>query len=124
MSCLLIPAAEAAVTTIAAHILEKRAEKRGEKPKDSLTLQNSEPFYKKLKVLSTLLWGGSALLAFDHVWNGEALIPTTAEALKEMATLGTSMATFLTAAWALILAAKSLAAKKKALRATTVSENS
>ena len=57
-----------------------------------------------------MLWGGSALLAFEHVWHGE-VVPwfpfltnaaspdTAAEMLHEMATAGVSMAVLVTLVW-------------------------
>ena len=57
-----------------------------------------------------MLWGGSALLAFEHVWHGE-LIPwfpflsaannaaDTAEMLHEMSTVGVAMAVLITGIW-------------------------
>ena len=68
------------------------------------------PFSGKLKWLNSLLWGGSALLAFEHVWHGE-VVPwfpfltaasdpaDTAEMLHEMATVGVSMAALVTLVW-------------------------
>ncbi|MFR2512674.1 MAG: hypothetical protein ACLS9K_12645 [Lachnospira eligens] len=29
------------------------------------------PFSRKLRWLNNMLWGGTALLAFEHVWHGE-----------------------------------------------------
>jgi hypothetical protein len=57
-----------------------------------------------------MLWGGSGLLAFEHLWHGEitpffpfltaANDPAdTAEMLHEMATSGTSMAALVTLVW-------------------------
>ena len=57
-----------------------------------------------------MLWGGSALLAFEHVWHGEvvpwfpfltaAADPADAsEMLHEMATAGVSMAVIVTVVW-------------------------
>ncbi|MDD2214647.1 MAG: hypothetical protein PHR21_08955 [Oscillospiraceae bacterium] len=63
-----------------------------------------------------MLWGGSALLAFEHIWHGEvvpwfpfltaATDPSDRAAmLHEMATVGVSMALLVTAAWGLMLLA-------------------
>ena len=71
-------------------------------------------------MLNGLLWGGSGLLAFEHVWHGE-IIPSfpfltaasdpaqTAEMLHEMAVSGTAMALLVTAVWAVyvLITAKS-----------------
>ena len=56
------------------------------------------------------LWGGSALLAFEHVWHGEVqpFFPfltamsnpeDTQEMLHEIATVGVSMAVLVTVIW-------------------------
>lgn len=68
------------------------------------------PFSRKLKWLNKMLWGGTALLAFEHVWHGEvtpwfpfltaADSPTgIGEMLHEMSTVGTMMAVLVTAVW-------------------------
>ena len=76
MGCFLVPVAEAVVTTI----ISKGIKSKEEKQAASLTRENPElvadtagsiPFSRKLGWLSKLLWGGSALLAFEHVWHGE-----------------------------------------------------
>lgn len=104
MACFLVPAAEAIITTTAAKIVEKResAETKGNAVENTKT-----GFSYKLKTLSNFLWGGSALLAFEHVWHGE-LTPffpfltaagnpaDTAEMLHEMSTVGVGMAVLVT----------------------------
>ena len=62
MACVLVPAAEAVLTTAAEKVL---AAKEGGHSQAGLS------FSRKLKWLNHLLWGGSALLAFEHVWHGE-----------------------------------------------------
>ncbi len=98
MACFVVPTAEAIVTTIA----KKKIDKNGE---------TKNPFLKKMNWLNNMLWGGSALLAFEHVWHGEvtpwfpfltnAINPAdAAEMLREMATSGVAMAALVTAVWA------------------------
>lgn len=103
MACFTVPAGEAVVTTI----IKKRMEKQGaEKNEDKVSV----PMTRKLKWLSNLLWGGSALLAFEHVWHGEVqpFFPfltamsnpeDTQEMLHEIATVGVSMAVLVTVIW-------------------------
>ncbi len=97
MACFLAPAAEAVVTTV----ISKAADKKGK--------EKGISFSRKIKWLSNMLWGGSALLAFEHVWHGE-IIPTfpfltavaegnTAGMLEEIATNGIAMAVLITAVW-------------------------
>ena len=88
MACFVVPAAEAVVVTAVEKGLKK----------------------DKVKWLGNMLWGGSALLAFEHVWHGE-VVPwfpfltaaadpaDTAEMLHEMSTVGVTMTVVVTAAW-------------------------
>ena len=97
-----------------------------------LKLRKKIPFSRKLKWLNNLLWGGSALLAFEHVWHGE-VVPwfpfltaagdpvDAAEMLQEMSTAGVAMAALVTVAW-LGLVAVSSAIEKKALKAQPAEE--
>lgn len=106
MACLLVPAAEAVVTTV----IKKRADKKAARAKTEV----KNPFLKKMGWLNNMLWGGSALLAFEHVWHGEitpwfpfltnAANPADAAAmLGEMATSGVGMALLVTAVWAVMV---------------------
>ena len=102
MACFLVSAAEAVVVTAAS----KTAEKKG----SAQTQKERLPFVRKLKWLSNMLWGGSALLAFEHVWHGE-VVPwfpfltamnnpaDTAEMLTEMGSIGVTMALLITVVW-------------------------
>lgn len=127
MACFLVPAAEAVVTTVVTKALEAR-EKDADAPdnRDSAEAPARIPFSRKLKWLNNLLWGGSALLAFEHVWHGE-VVPyfpflsaasnpaDTAEMLHEMSTAGVAMALLVTAVWALMVLAAN-AIERRALR--------
>ena len=101
MACFLVPTTEAIVTTIVKKTTDKK--------------ETHNPFIKRLNWLNNMLWGGSALLAFEHVWHGEvvpwfpfltnaATPASTAEMLHEMATSGVGMALLVTAVWAGIVA--------------------
>ena len=129
MACFLIPMTEAIVTTVAKKVIEKKEQKAGAEKVTSeagYTLEKT-PFSKKLGWLNKLLWGGSALLAFEHVWHGEvvpffpfltaAADPEEASVmLHEMATVGVSMAVLVTLVWVgMLLVSKAL--EKKALKA-------
>ena len=103
MACFVVPVAEAVVTSIATKVIEK---KEGASNKSSYGI----PFSRKLKWLSNMLWGGSALLAFEHVWHGE-VVPwfpfltaasnpeDASEMLHEMSTVGVTMAILVTVVW-------------------------
>lgn len=108
MACFVIPATEAIVTTVATKIIEK---KEASVDNAEINFENKELFSTKLKRLNNLLWGGSALLAFEHLWHGEiqAFFPfltaaankaDAVEMLHEMSTVGVTMAVLVTAVWA------------------------
>ncbi|MBQ6570342.1 MAG: hypothetical protein IJL87_08795 [Clostridia bacterium] len=127
MACFLAPVTEAIVTTIVTKVIEKK-EKKSETVMVNLDgnhFENAEkiPFSRKLKWLNNMLWGGSALLAFEHVWHGEvtpwfpfltaASNPADAsEMLYEIATAGVGMAVIVTLAWLGILAVCSVIEKR------------
>ena len=107
MACFLVSAAEAVVVTAAAKATEKKADTTG----NSYQAEQRISFSKQLKWLSNMLWGGSALLAFEHVWHGEVTpwFPfltamnspaDTAAMLAEMGSIGVLMAVLITAVWA------------------------
>ena len=114
MACFVVSAAEAVIVTVAAKVIEKK-----EKNQASVSLPAETglpepsvriPFSRKLKWLRNLLWGGVILLAFEHVWHGE-VVPwfpfltaaanpaDAAEMLREMATVGVTMAVLVTVVW-------------------------
>lgn len=100
MACFLVPAAEAVVTTVAAKVMKKNAKDNEEKLS----------FATKLEGLNKLLWGGCALLCYEHVWHGE-VVPffpfltamndpaETTVMLEEMVSVGGLMSVFLTGIW-------------------------
>ncbi|MCR5683685.1 MAG: hypothetical protein K6G29_14665 [Clostridiales bacterium] len=113
MACFLVPAAEAIFTTIASKAMNKNSTPASE-------AEAQITFGSKLNWLNNLLWGGSALLAFEHVWHGEvtpffpfltaAAEGESAEMLREMGTVGVGMAVLVTGVWAgMVLAAKAIA---------------
>lgn len=104
MACFLVPTTEAIVTTVVKKVADKHSE--GE--------QNM--FICRMNWLNNMLWGGSALLAFEHIWHGEvvpffpfltAAVNETqrAEMLYEMATSGVAMAVVVTVVWAVMVIA-------------------
>ncbi len=130
MACFVVPAAEAVVTTVVTKVMQSK-ESSPETVHISLdgstvTEAVKTPFSQKLKWLNNLLWGGSALLAFEHIWHGE-VIPwfpfltaagnpaDAAEMLHEMSTVGVTMAVLVTAVWGGIVAISS-AIEKRAVK--------
>lgn len=111
MACFLVPAAEAVVVSAAARVLKSREADAASMPQ----VETKLPLSRKLGWLSKLLWGGSALLAYEHVWHGE-IVPwfpfltaaenpvAFAETLHEMSTVGVTMALVVTGVWAGIAA--------------------
>ena len=91
MACFTVPAAEAIITTVAKKIVKNK----------ETTETDKISFSTKLGWLNKMLWGGSALLAFEHVWHGE-VVPyfpfltavengEASEMLHEMATTGVTI---------------------------------
>lgn len=120
MACFLVSAAEAAVVTAASKSAEKKA------GSGAAQAERRIGFVRKLKWLSNMLWGGSALLAFEHIWHGELTLwfpfltamespASTAEMLTEMGTVGVLMAAIITAVWGCMVLVTN-AMEKKALR--------
>lgn len=116
MACFIVPATEAIVTTIAAKVIEKKeTEQMTEMTCETaaLSAHHTEKLSVKLNRLNGLLWGGSALLAFEHLWHGEiqpffpfltaASNPADlAEVVHEMSTVGVAMAVSVTAVWGVL----------------------
>ena len=113
MACFLVAATEAVITTIATKIIEKKEKEQELKiGTDGVKTGTGAkiPFSRKLKWLNRMLWGGSALLMFEHIWHGE-IVPffpfltaasdpaDAAEMLHEMATVGVTMAALVTVVW-------------------------
>ncbi len=108
MACFLVPGSEGIVVTLLTKIVGKEKAER-----------------LKLKWLSTMLWGGTILLAIEHIWHGE-VVPwppfltamanpsDTAAMLHEMATHGTLMASMITLVWGVMLWMHNSTAKSSA----------
>ena len=134
MACFLVPVAEAVITTVIAKAV--KAKEKDEMVKisnadGSVTEATKIKFYTKLGWLNKLLWGGSALLAFEHLWHGE-IVPffpfltavesgETAEMLAEMGSAGVTMAVLVTVFWCGMLAVSSVI-EKRALTAPELSQ--
>lgn len=126
MACFLVPAAEAIVTTIAVKVMEKKERTTDVKVTSDTDTAVSAPktsFARKLKWLRNLLWGGCALLCFEHVWHGEVVpwfpfltaaadAADRAEMLHEMATVGVCMAVLVTLVWGVMVGVSALMEKR------------
>ena len=105
MACFLVPGSEGIITTILAKVIGKERAER-----------------LKLRWLNTLLWGGTILLALEHIWHGE-VVPwppfltamknpaDTAAMYHEMATNGVAMALTVTFIWVVMLYVSRVTAK-------------
>lgn len=123
MACFTVPATEAIITTVAEKIIKSKEKKQAlsgavNTKADENTESIKINFSTKLGWLNKMLWGGSALLAFEHVWHGE-VVPffpfltavkegEVTEMLHEMATAGVSMALLVTAVWGVMVGITSL----------------
>lgn len=114
MACFIVPAAEAVVTTVVSKIIKK---------KESDTNDAAFKLSDRLDRLNGLLWGGSVLLAFEHLWHGEitpffpfltnAVDPLDrAQMLLEMSASGVAMAVIVTAVWAVSTAVEKAVLKR------------
>lgn len=108
MACFIVPATEAVITSTVAKKIKKN-EASSEKKNNTIA------FSEKLGWLNKMLWGGSGLLAFEHLWHGEItpFFPYLTNAsnhadavnmLKEMGTSGVAMALTVTAVWGVMVA--------------------
>lgn len=109
MACFTATVAEAVVVKVIEKVEEKKELKVAE---GSKKIEESAhiPLSRKLKWLTSLLIGGSFLLAFEHVWHGE-VVPwfpfltamnnpdDAAEMFHEIATVGVCMAVLVTVVW-------------------------
>lgn len=131
MACFLVPAGEAIVTTVLTKAFKskEKAEMKPTSEEVHEAVSTKLPFSKKLSWLNNMLWGGSALLAFEHVWHGEVVawfpfltaMENHDEAmamLHEMSTVGVSMAVLVTAAWGVMVLASDVIMKKQELEDT------
>jgi len=130
MACFLVPTAEAIVVTVATKVAKSKEEKECENLESGSENVNIEPekdtkipFSTKMKWLTNLLWGGSFLLAYEHLWHGE-VVPwfpfltaasdpaDTATMLHEMSTVGVTMAILVTVVWICMIFVSDAMAKK------------
>ena len=137
MACFLVPTAEAAVVTVVTKRVEKKKLKKVhvDGSVDEVVKDETEkiPFSRKLKWLTNLQWGGSLLLAFEHVWHGE-VVPwfpflsamsdpaDAAEMFHEMSTVGVTMALLTTTVWAGMLVVANVIEKRKVSDIESVTE--
>ena len=122
MACFIVTATEAVVVSA----VEKLEAKKEVKSVEAGTGVEAVkiPLSRKLKWLSYMLWGGTVLLAFEHVWHGE-VVPwfpfltamsspaDAADMFREMATVGVCMALLITAVWVVMCLVANAIVKRK-----------
>lgn len=127
MACFTVPVAEAIVTTAITKIVKSK-EKAGKSSSKGEVMKVK--LSEKLSWLNKMLLGGSALLAFEHVWHGE-VIPAfpfltavtngeTSEMLHEMGTVGVTMSVLVTLVWVGMVAISSALEKRKTEETVTI----
>lgn len=122
MACFLVPLTEAVLTSAVKGIYGKVVTKSTiSEAEKNLKL---ESFNSKVSVLQKMLYGGSFLLAIEHIYHGEVVFyppfltamndpADTVEMLNEMSTVGVSMAVLVTAVWGIGLFVSHLFKKSK-----------
>ena len=123
MACFTVTTVAAIGVGVARHIVKHNEKKADPTRVDPIKLDNT-PFSKKLGVLELGLWGGSFILAGEHVFHGEVTykfpwLTAVAEGetmgmLQEMATVGVGMLITIVAAWGIGLLIRRLILKRRA----------
>ena len=111
MACYTVPLAEAVVLTAVKKIAFKRNADSVINEAEMTKNQKIAVLKEKFRILEKMLYGGSFLLAVEHLYHGEiSLVPPfltvmknpaeIPEMLREMATVGVGMALLTTVVWA------------------------
>ncbi|MBO5450828.1 MAG: hypothetical protein J6A11_04695 [Lachnospiraceae bacterium] len=116
MACFVVPMAEAMVATTVSKVLIKKEEQKSMQEIEDGFINDTGSCRieaRQIKKLSNFLWGGSGLLAFEHLWHGEIMpyFPFLTAAnnpadltkmLHEMSTVGVTMAVVVTLFWGVL----------------------
>lgn len=124
MGCFVAPVTEAVIVTAAALVVRAREKKMMDKSQALAKEEKKECVSTRLFRLVKLLFGGSVLLIFEHIWHGE-VVPyfpfftavnegeeAVVEMWQEIATAGVSMAVLCTAVWGVAEILRYVFAKK------------
>ena len=120
MACFIAPVVEAIVVSVAKKKIQKKEKLAlSDSYRGSSSFKPEEqpekiPFSRKIGWLSNMLWGGSFLLAIEHIWHGEVVpwppfltaMNSPAQIgpmLGEIATVGVAMAGLITAIWGVMV---------------------
>ena len=120
MACFAVPLAEAVVVTVAKKVLLRSST---DAVINEAKAARIEVLREKIGWLQKMLYGGSFLLAIEHVYHGEVVLyPPFLTAMRtpeeipvmlhEMATVGVGMAVLTTAVWGAIVAVSSWLSKR------------
>lgn len=116
MACFVAPATVAIATTVTRKVVQKREREATAEHAQTSTSEVPGKWTKRLGWLNTMLWGGTALLALEHIWHGE-LVPwppflTAMESteqigpmLREIAVYGGAMTAAIFAVWTIMVLA-------------------
>lgn len=127
MACFTATMIEAAASTIITAVVKKREKSHELKAQHegSSTIKNHISLSTKLGWLNMMLWGGSLLLMFEHIWHGEVVpwLPFftaasspegTQTMIHEILTAGVGMCVLVTAVWAVMVLIAELITKRPA----------
>lgn len=116
MGCFVAPVTEAVLTTVVRKSIDLSPKMRGK-------LEHNM-FYQELPKLEKLLYAGSALLVFEHIYHGEVVpwypfftsmysVEETAAMVQEILTTGILMCFLVTSAWICFVLCKKYMLKLK-----------
>lgn len=127
MACFTVTTVAAIGVGVARHVVKHNENKKDPTRVDPIKLDNI-PVSKKLGVLELALWGGSFILAGEHLIHGEVSFKfpwltavsegpeAVSEMLTEMGTVGVGMLGIIVGAWAIGLLVRRFLLKRKAKR--------
>jgi hypothetical protein len=109
---------------IVATIVQKAVKNKEEKPSGEQTAHIRGKWTQRLRWLNTMLWGGVALLALEHIWHGEVVpwppfltaMQTPGEVgpmLHEILTYGLTMTTVILVAWGIMVGVTELRSRAR-----------
>ena len=125
MACFTVTTVAAIGVGVARHVVKHNENKKDPTRVDPIKLDNV-PVSKKLGVLELALWGGSFILAGEHLIHGEVSFKfpwltavsegpeAVSEMLTEMGTVGVGMLGIIVGAWAIGLLVRRFLLKRKA----------
>lgn len=126
MACFTVTAVAAIGVGVARHVVKHNEKKTDPTKVDPIKLDNV-PVSKKLGILELGLWGGSFILAGEHVFHGEVTYKfpwltavaegETIEMLQEMGTVGVGMLAAIVGIWGIGLLVRRFLLKRKAKQA-------